>query len=256
MVLHRPSELAALIRHVPGIAPTSLPGLFPDSGKLWRTGQVGWQSHARRRWHEPQVHLNRERVGNPAEPRDGGVSDRKRPMECDTKRQVDAQSDGGGSESVAANHPAAVPDRVASQNELHGEPGRYNPSRAEREKSRGSDPTGLRMRRDPQGSAPAKQDGAAVDPSQEAMAIPAAFAEARDKLQRTRQQGDRATQGVQRKRYAPLAEVIELRGKGHVRQQVTKSLQRVRQSEERKQIPQDLRQGSHVDSFCHVSSIA
>jgi len=53
-------------------------------------------------------------------------------------------------------------------------------------------------------------------PSQQAMAIPVAFAEARDKLQRTRQQGDRATQGVQRKRDAPLAEVVQFDGKVRV----------------------------------------
>jgi len=71
-------------------------------------------------------------------------------MEQEDKRQVHAQSDGRGGESEAANHPPPVPDRIAAQNEPHGEPGRYNPSRAEREKSRGSDPTSLRMRRDPE----------------------------------------------------------------------------------------------------------
>ena len=84
------------------------------------------------------------------------------------------------------------------------------------------------------------------------MAIPAAFTEARDKLQRTRQQGDRATQGVQRKRYAPLADVVQFRWKGHVRQQVTKSTQRVHKSEEREQEPQEFRQEFHVGLFCHV----
>ncbi len=54
-------------------------------------------------------------------------------------------------------------------------------------------------------------------------AIPVAFTETRDKLQRTRQQGDLAAQGVQRKRYAPLGEVVHFHGKGHVRQQATKS---------------------------------
>ena len=78
------------------------------------------------------------------------------------------------------------------------------------------------------------------------MAIPVAFTEARDKLQRTGQQRDRAAQGVQRKRYAPLAEIIEWRRKGHVRQQITKSLQRVQKGEEGKQVPQDFRQESHV----------
>jgi hypothetical protein len=159
----------------------------------------------------------------PSRARDGGISERKRPMERENKRQVDTQSDGRSGEGVAANHAAPVSDRIASQNEPHSEPGRYHPSRAEREKARRSDLTGLRMRRDPERSAPAKQDGAAVDPSQEAMAIPAAFTEARDKLQRTRQQGDRATQGVQRKRTAPLAEVVQFGRKGHLRQQVTKS---------------------------------
>ena len=86
------------------------------------------------------------------------------------------------------------------------------------------------------------------------MAIPVAFTEARDKLQRTRQQGDRATQGVQRKPYAPVGEVVQFRGKGYVRQQVTKSLQRIHKSEERQQDPQDFRQRSHVALFCHASS--
>jgi hypothetical protein len=78
------------------------------------------------------------------------------------------------------------------------------------------------------------------------MAIPVAFTKARDKLQRARQQGDRATQGVQRKRYAPLAEVLYFRGKRHVRQQVTKSPQRVHKREERQHEPQDFRQEPHV----------
>jgi hypothetical protein len=72
------------------------------------------------------------------------------------------------------------------------------------------------MRRDPEGSAPAKQDCGAVDPSQEAMTIPVAFAEARDKLQRAGKQGNRATQGVQRKRYAALGEIVERGRKRHV----------------------------------------
>jgi len=77
-------------------------------GKLWRTaGQAGRQSQVRRRWHEAEVHFGGEGVGDPAEPRDGGVGDRKRPVERDTQRQVDAQGDGGGGEGVAANHPAA-----------------------------------------------------------------------------------------------------------------------------------------------------
>jgi len=71
-------------------------------------------------------------------------------MEHENKRQVDAQSDGGGSEGEAANHPTAMPDGMALQNAPHSETGRYNPSRAEREKSRGSDPTSLGMRRDPE----------------------------------------------------------------------------------------------------------
>ena len=44
-------------------------------------------------------------------------------MEDENKRQVHAQSDGGGGEGVAANHPAPVRDRIATQSELHGEPG-------------------------------------------------------------------------------------------------------------------------------------
>jgi hypothetical protein len=110
------------------------------------------------------------------------------------------------------------------------------------------------MRRDPERSAPAKQDGARVDPSQEAMAIPAAFTEARDKLQRTRQQGDRATEGVQRKRRAPLPEVVQFRWKRHVRQQVTKRPQRVYKDEEPEQEPQELGQESHVGLFWHLFS--
>jgi hypothetical protein len=86
------------------------------------------------------------------------------------------------------------------------------------------------------------------------MAIPAAFTEAKDKLQRTREQGDRATQGVQRKRYAHLAEVVHFHGKGYVRQQVTKGPDRVHKSEEREHEPQEFRQQSHVGLFCHFSS--
>jgi len=37
-----------------------------------------------------------------------------------------------------------------------------------------------------------------------------------------------------------------------VRQQVTKSTQRVHKSEEREQEPQEFRQESHVGLFCHV----
>ena len=78
------------------------------------------------------------------------------------------------------------------------------------------------------------------------MAIPVAFPKARDKLQRTRQQGDRAAQGVQRKRDAPLAEVVQFDGKGYVWQQVTKSPEPVHKSEEREHQPQDFRQEFHV----------
>ena len=81
------------------------------------------------------------------------------------------------------------------------------------------------------------------------MAIPAAFTESRDELQRTRQQGDRATEGVQRKRTAPLPEVVQFRRKGHVRQQVAKSPQRVHKREECKHQPQESRQESHVGYF-------
>ncbi len=38
-----------------------------------------------------------------------------------------------------------------------------------------------------------------------------------------------------------------------MRQQVTKSTQRVHNSEEREQEPQDLGKGPHVGLFCHVS---
>ncbi len=88
------------------------------------------------------------------------------------------------------------------------------------------------------------------------MAIPAAFTKTRDKLQRTRQQGDRATQGVQRERDTPLSEIVELRGKGHVRQQVAQSPQRVLKSEERKDEPQEFRQEPHVGSFSHTPRAA
>ena len=81
------------------------------------------------------------------------------------------------------------------------------------------------------------------------MAVPIAFPEARDKLQWTRQQGDRAAQGVQRERNAPMDEVVRFHGKGHVRQQVTKSTQRVLKSEEREQEPQEFRQEPHVGLF-------
>jgi hypothetical protein len=82
------------------------------------------------------------------------------------------------------------------------------------------------------------------------MAIPAVFPEAGDKLQRTRQQGDRAAQGVQRKRTAPMDEVVQFGRKGHLRQQATKSSQRVLKSEEREHEPLGLRQESHVGLFC------
>jgi len=88
------------------------------------------------------------------------------------------------------------------------------------------------------------------------MAIPAAFPEARNKLQRTRHQGDRATQGVQRKRDTPLSEIVELRGKGHVRQQVAQSPKRVLKSEEREDEPQEFRQESHVGSVSHIPRAA
>jgi hypothetical protein len=88
----------------------------------------------------------------------------------------------------------------------------------------------------------------------EAMAIPAAFTEARDQLQRTRQQGARATEGVPRERCAPLPEVVQFGRKGQVRQQVTKSSQRVHQDEECEQEPEEFRQDSHVGLFCHLSS--
>ena len=85
------------------------------------------------------------------------------------------------------------------------------------------------------------------------MAIPVAFTEARDKLQRTRKQSDSATHGVQRKRYAPMGEVFHLYGKRHMRQQVTKSFQRVYESEEREHEPQEFRKWSHVGYFVTFS---
>jgi len=48
---------------------------------------------------------------------------------------------------------------------------------------------------------------------------------------------------------APMDEVVHFHGKGHLRQQVTKSPQRVFKSEEREQEPQEFRQGSHVGLF-------
>jgi hypothetical protein len=65
------------------------------------------------------------------------------------KRQVHPQSDGGSGKGEASNHPALVPDCIASQNEPHSERGRYNPGRTQPEKSCGSDPASLRMGRDP-----------------------------------------------------------------------------------------------------------
>jgi hypothetical protein len=89
--------------------------------KWWGAGdQVGWQSYARRRWYEVEVDLGGECVGDPAEPGDGQVRDGRRPVKRDAKRQVHAQGDGGGGEGLAANHPAAVRDGIASQNEPHG----------------------------------------------------------------------------------------------------------------------------------------
>ena len=86
------------------------------------------------------------------------------------------------------------------------------------------------------------------------MAIPTAFTEAGDKLQRACQQSNRATQGVERKGYTPLVEVVKLRGKRHVRQQVTESAQRVHNGEERKHEPQEFGQEFHLRLFCHGSS--
>jgi len=146
-------------------------------------------------------------------------------MKYENKRKVNTQGDRSSGESVAANHPTPVPDCVASQNELHSEPGRYNPSGAERQKSGGSDPTSLRMRRDPERSAPAEEYGAAINPSQHAVATPAAFPEGRKKLQRTGQKGHGATKSVQRKRYSLLGEIVNFRRKWHVGQQITKGLQ-------------------------------
>ena len=111
-------------------------------------------------------------------------------------------------------------------------PGRYNPGRAQRQKSPASNPTGLRMRHHPHGSAAPQQDSAAVDPSQQAVAIPVALPEAREKLQRSCHQRHRATQSVQRKRYAPVNEVVDLRGKRHVCQQVTKRFQPIHKRED------------------------
>ncbi len=81
------------------------------------------------------------------------------------------------------------------------------------------------------------------------MAIPVALPEAREKLQRTCHQRDRATQSVQRKRYAPVHEVVDLRGKRRVRQQVTKRFEPIRKREDCEYDPQDFRQASHIDLF-------
>jgi hypothetical protein len=59
---------------------------------------------------------------------------------------------------------------------------------------------------------------------------------------------------MQRKRYAPLAEVVQFRGKGPVRQQLAKSPQRVQEGEECEHEPQEFGQESHVGLSCHVSS--
>src|SRR5205085_4595112 len=124
--------------------------LAMDLAKLWgAVGQVGWQGDAGRRGYEVQVHLGREGVGNPAEPRDRGIGGRIGPMQGQSDRQINAQSDGCGGEDVAAEHPAAVPDDIAAQNEIYSEPGGQNPAGAESEKSCRSDAAGLRMRRDP-----------------------------------------------------------------------------------------------------------
>jgi len=52
----------------------------------------------------------------------------------------------------------------------------------------------------------------------------------------------------------PLVEVVQLRGKRHVRQQVTESAQRVHNGEERKHEPQEFGQEFHLRLFCHGSS--
>jgi hypothetical protein len=70
------------------------------------------------------------------------MGDRKRPVEHKNKRQIETQRDGGG-EREAANHQAPLVGQIPLQNEAQSESGRNNPRRAEREKSCGSDSTGL-----------------------------------------------------------------------------------------------------------------
>jgi hypothetical protein len=82
--------------------------------------------------------------------------------------------------------------------------------------------------------------------------VPAAFTEARDKLQWACQQGDRATQSVQWKRTATLPKVFHIHWKRHVRQQVTKSLQRIHYSEECEHETKEFGQAIHDDLFCHL----
>src|SRR5262249_6510676 len=83
-----------------------------------------------------------------------GITDRKRPMKHENKRQVNPQRDGSSGERVAANHPPPVLYRISSQYKPYSQCGRYHPDRGQHQKSPGSNPTGLGMRRDPQGSAP------------------------------------------------------------------------------------------------------
>ena len=73
------------------------------------------------------------------------------------------------------------------------------------------------------------------------MAIPVALTEPRDKLERAREQGDGATQGMQRKGHAPVKEVVDFRGERRVREKVAKSRQPVHKSEEREHEPEDFR---------------
>src|SRR6266576_3082200 len=86
------------------------------------------------------------------------------------------------------------------------------------------------------------------------MAIPTAFTETRDKLQRTRKQGNCPARGVQRKRHAPVGEVVHFHGKWHVRQQVTKSLQRVHKAKSASRNHRNLGRGLTLVYFVTVSS--
>ena len=109
-----------ILRHTPEV------GGWRLLGKLWGTAsQVGWQSYAQGRWHQAHIHLSGQRVGDPAEPRDGRVTDRKIPMEHDNEGVGILVSFKGVSFKGAAV--AAAPFRSHYGNSPHAFRNPFNP---------------------------------------------------------------------------------------------------------------------------------